>query len=76
MIAKLNGERAKRVSNQHQRNASVLALVHLFQEEEERRIMIKMADMQKQSVEEEVDKIEKMNEWKARVLGITREEIV
>ena len=76
MIAKLNGERAKRVANQHQRNASVLALVHLFQEEEERRLMIKMADMQKQSVEEEADKIEKMNEWKARVLGISRQEII
>jgi len=35
-----------------------------------------MADMQKQSVEEEADKIEKMNEWKARVLGISRQEII
>ena len=32
MIAKLNGERAKRISNQQQRNASVLSLVQLFQE--------------------------------------------
>ena len=38
--------------------------------------MIKMADMQKQSVEEEADKIEKMSEWKARVLGISRQEII
>ena len=76
MIAKLNGERAKRVANQHERNASVLALVHLFQDEEERRLMIKMADMQKQTVKEEADKIEGMNDWKARVLGISRQEII
>ena len=76
MIAKLNGERAKRISNLQQRNASVLALVQLFQEEEERQLMIKMADMQKTVVEDEADKIEQMVDWKARVLGISRQEIV
>jgi hypothetical protein len=35
-----------------------------------------MADMQKQSVEEEADKIEQMKDWKARVLGISRQDIV
>jgi hypothetical protein len=76
MIAKLNGERAKRISNQHQRNASVLALVQLFQEEEERQLMIKMAEMQKQAVEEEAIKVEQMSDWKARVLGISRQEVI
>jgi hypothetical protein len=59
-----------------QRNASVLALVQLFQEEEERNLMIKMADMQNSAVEEEADKIEQMTDWKARVLGISRQEII
>ena len=76
MVAKLNGERSKRIANQQQRNASVLALVNLFQEEEERRLMIRMAEMQKIGVKEEADKLEQMTDWKARVLGITRQEII
>jgi hypothetical protein len=76
MIAKLNGERAKRISNQQQRNASVLSLVHLFQEEDERKLMIKMADMQKTLVKKEADQLEEMVDWKSRVLGITKREVI
>jgi hypothetical protein len=38
--------------------------------------MIKMAEMQKKVVEEEADNIEQMVDWKARVLGIRREEVI
>jgi hypothetical protein len=76
MLAKLNGERAKRVANQQQRNASIISLVQLFQDEEERKMMIKMAQMQKQSVRAEADEIEKMSDWKARVLGISKEDAI
>jgi len=76
MIAKLNGERAKRISNQQQRNASVLSLVQLFQEEDERKLMIKMADMQKTLVKKEADQLESMVDWKSRVLGITKREVI
>jgi hypothetical protein len=76
MLAKLNGERAKRVANQQQRNASVISLVQLFQDEEERKLMIKMADMQKQAVRKEADEVEKMSDWKARVLGVSKEDAI
>ena len=76
MLAKLNGERAKRVANQQQRNASIISLVQLFQDEEERKLMIKMAQMQKQVVQKEADEIEKMSDWKARVLGISKEDAI
>jgi hypothetical protein len=76
MLAKLNGERAKRVANQVQRNASIISLVQLFQDEEERKLMIKMAEMQKKLVQREADRVEKMPEWKARVLGISKEDAI
>jgi len=76
MLAKLNGERAKRVANQVQRNASIISLVQLFQDEEERRLMIKMAEMQKKTVQQEADRVEKMPDWKARVLGISKEDAI
>ena len=72
MLAKLNGERSKRIQNQHQKNASIISLVQLFQDEQERKLMIQMAEMQKKVVYEEADKFEKMSEWKARVLGISK----
>ena len=48
LITKLNGDRAKRVASKNEQNASILNIVQLFQEEEERAIMVKMAEMQKQ----------------------------
>lgn len=76
LIQKLQGDRSKRVSSQQKQNASILALVQLFQEEEERKVMIKMAEMQKKLVRREADNIESMPDWKARVLGVSREDVL
>lgn len=72
VITKLQGDRAKRLSSKHTQTANVLSLVNLFQEEEERKIMVKMAEMQNLIIEEEADKIESMPSWKARILGISK----
>jgi hypothetical protein len=76
LITRLNGDRAKRVQNKHQQNASILSLVQLFQEEEEREVMIKIAEMQKDLVQEEADNLESMPDWKARVLGLRKEDVI
>lgn len=76
LISKLQGDRSKRIASNVSKNASILNLVQLFQEEEERAIMIKMAEMQKSIVAEEADRLEKMPEWKARVLGVSRNESI
>ncbi len=76
LITRLNGDRAKRVQNKHQQNASILSLVQLFQEEEEREVMIKIAEMQKTLVEEEANELESMPDWKARVLGLRKEDVI
>jgi phage gpG-like protein len=75
LISKLQGDRSKRIQGQVAKNASILNLVQLFQEEEEREVMVKMAELQKQVVQNEGDRLEKMPEWKARVLGIGREDV-
>jgi len=76
LITRLNGDRAKRVQNKHQQNASILSLVQLFQEEEERKVMVKIAEMQKELVAEEANEIESMPDWKARVLGLRKEDVM
>ena len=76
LIQKLQGDRSKRISSKQQQNANILALVQLFQEEEERGVMLKIAELQKQAAREEADRLESMPDWKARVLGISKEDVI
>ena len=76
LIQKLQGDRSKRISSKQQQNANILALVQLFQEEEERKVMIKIAELQKQAAREEADRLESMPDWKSRVLGISKEDVI
>jgi hypothetical protein len=75
-IQKLNGERSRRVEQHQQKNASIINLVELFQDENERKMMIKIAEMQKQVIKEEANKLENMSSWKARILGISKEDAI
>ena len=76
LIQRLAGDRAKRISQKQDQNASILSLVESFQNEEERKLMVKMAEMQKQAISEEANNIESMNEWKSRVLGISKSDVI
>ena len=75
-LQKLNGERSKRVEQHQQKNASILNLVELFQDEQERKMMIQIADMQKRTVNEEADRLENMSSWKSRILGISKQDAI
>lgn len=76
LIQKLQGDRAKRVNAERDKYASILSLVQIFQDEEERKRMIKIANMQQEAVKEEAKRFEDMPEWKARILGIGQQEIL
>jgi len=76
LIKKLNGDRAVRLKSRQDSNASMLSLVQAFQEEEERKRMLDMAEKQKLLIQEEADKIENMDTWKARVLGIDKSDVI
>jgi len=75
-IQKLNGERSKRVEQHQQKNASIINLVELFQDEQERKMMIQIAELQKKTVKEEADRLENMSSWKARILGISKQDAI
>ncbi len=72
LIKKLNGDRAERLKNRSKENATILSLVKNFQIEDERRRMVELADMQKKLVDEEVTRLDNMDSWKARILGISK----
>ena len=76
LIKKLNGDRAERLKNRRQDNATIISLVKNFQAESERRRMIEIAEMQKKLVEEEVTRLDNMDSWKARILGISKNDAV
>ena len=72
LIKKLNGDRAERLKNRNKENATIVSLVKNFQAEHERRRMIELAEMQKKLVEEETTRLDNMDSWKAKVLGISK----
>jgi hypothetical protein len=76
LTKKLQGDRAIRIAERHSDNASFLSVVQMFQNEEERKNMVLMAEMQNKLVRDEVTRIENMADWKARVLGIKKDDIV
>jgi hypothetical protein len=76
LTKKLQGDRSERMKNKQRENASVLSLVQMFQDEEERKNMVRIAEMQKQLVKQEAERLEGMSAFKARVLGISQEDVI
>ncbi len=76
MLKDLNGSRTNRLKAQGEQNSNILALVQAFQDAEERSRMQKMAQMQNSLIEKESNRLESMDEFKARILGITKRELL
>jgi|TARA_B100000085_G_scaffold185378_1_gene169415 hypothetical protein len=76
LTKKLQGDRGERMKNKQKESASFLSIVQLFQEEEERENMVRIADMQKELIAEEAKRLEGMTAWKARVLGIGIDDVL
>jgi hypothetical protein len=76
LTKKLQGDRSERMKNKQRENASVLSLVQMFQDEEERRNMVRLAEIQKKLVKDEAVRLEGMDAFKARVLGISQEDVI
>ena len=76
LTKKLQGDRAERMKNKFKDNSSIISLVQMFQDEEERKNMVRIAEMQKEIVSEEASRLESMAEWKARILGLSKDDII
>ena len=76
LTKKLQGDRAERMKARTKENASILSIVQLFQEKEERDNMVRIAEMQKATIKKEAERLEGMAEWKARILGISQDDVI
>ena len=76
LVKFLSGERSRRQERQGGSQASIAQLVEWFRDEQERQKALKRAAIQAKEDEEEVDRIESISEMKARILGLSRSELL
>ena|SRR6056300_1737446 len=74
LLNDLKEKRSDRLKKLVNENASILNLVELWKEQESREKLIKLAELQKQNVKNEVGRLSSIDEVKARILGLTEEE--
>ncbi len=74
LLESLKEKRSDRLSKQIKENASILNLVEMWKDEESRKKMIHLAEMRKEVVKEEIEKLSSMDEIKCRILGLGEDE--
>ena len=76
LLNDLKVKRSEKLSKQVKETASIINLVQMWKEEESRTKLLKMAEMRKQSIEKEIDRLSTMDEVKCKILGISKDEIL
>jgi hypothetical protein len=76
VLKKLNGDRANRLKNMGERSSNFLALVEAYQLEDERKRLLTIAKAAREKVKEEVNRIESLEDFRARIMGISKEEVL
>ena len=75
LLESLKEKRSDRLRKQIKENASILNLVQLWKEEDNRKKLVKLAEMRKKTVKDEIEKLSTIDEVKARIMGITEGEV-
>lgn len=76
LLNDLKEKRSDRLKNQIKENASILNLVQLWKEEESRKKLLKLAELRKQVIKEEGERLSSMDEVKCRILGLSEDEVL
>lgn len=76
LIEKLNGKRSARIEKAGANNANILSLVEAWQEKSERDRMAMAAMLRSKLIKEEAERMESMDEFRARIFGIGVDELV
>jgi hypothetical protein len=71
----LTVNRSKRIEEKRNENASILNLVYAWKHEENRARMIALAERQRQAMNEEIEKLSSIDEFKAIIRGLDPKEI-
>jgi len=76
LLSDLKEKRSDRLKKEIKNNASIINLVQMWKEEESRKKLIKLAEIRKKAVSNEVEKLSSIDEVKARILGISEDEVL
>lgn len=76
LLNELKVKRSDRLSKQVKETASILNLVEMWKEEESRAKLLKMAELRKKSLSDEIERLSSMDEIKCKILGISKDEIL
>lgn len=76
LLNDLKVKRSEKLSKQVKETASIINLVQMWKEEESRIKLLKMAEMRKNVLEKEIDRLSSMDEIKCKILGISKDEIL
>jgi hypothetical protein len=76
LLDDLKEKRSSRVSKQIKDNASILNLISEWKQEEFRKKYLQIAELEQESVARELEKMEDVENIKARIFGLTRGEIL
>jgi hypothetical protein len=69
-------DRAKKIQERKEENASILNLVQAWKDEEKRKGIIHLAEAQKQNLEQEARRLSSIDELKAIIRGVDPDEMV
>ncbi len=76
LLESLKEKRSARLSKEIKENASILNLVQLWKDEESRGKLVKLAELRKAALEKEVEKMSSLDEVKAKIMGLTKDEVL
>jgi hypothetical protein len=76
LLEALIQKRSARLDSQIQESASILNLVQMWRNEEERKELLKIAELEQKSIEDEVERISSVSEIKLRLLGLSKQQIL
>lgn len=76
LLDDLKEKRSSRLSKKIKENASILNLVQDWRDEERRVKMLKLGELEQQAIANEVEKLTTMSEIKARILGLSKDQIL
>lgn len=76
LLNDLTEKRSIKTSKEIKATSSILNLLNLWKEEEGRKALIRLGDMEQAAIGKEIEKQEGMEEIRLKVLGLTREEAI
>ena len=76
LLNDLKVKRSDRMKQMSEASASVVNLVEMWKEEESRKQMIQLAELRKEALSEEINKLSDMDEIISRIMGSSEDEVL